>query len=93
MSEESVLSTASTIPYVDEQPYVIQLSTSTSTIFLDSSDDNDDDDDDVPLRSLETHFYVADRPPAPYSESFHEEEVTQPCNLMNSIFVSNKSLL
>ena len=87
-SAESLASSASTIPYVDEEadvneatdvhgaayfddaPYVIHISTSTATVYLDS-----DDDDEISERGLETHFYVPEREPAPFSESFHEHEI------------------
>ena len=88
----SAVSSASTTPYVDE-PYVIQFSTSTSTsmstIRLDS-EDNDEEDKDVTPPSLETHFFIADQSPAPFSKSFKEEEVSQHCHEMISILLKLK---
>ena len=52
---------------------MIRFSASASIIL----DSEDDDGDSSPQHSLETHFWVPERSPAPFSESFHEEEINE----------------
>ena len=69
-SIESVTSSCSTILYADNAPFKIAASVSrVSTISLYS------DDDDEEVIALETHHFVPDGPPAPFSESFEEGDL------------------
>ena len=63
----------STVPYVNDASYLRISSTSNTTICLET--DSEEDDDDYRPRTLETHHFIADRPPAPFNESFNDEEV------------------
>jgi len=58
----------STVPYVNDASYLRISSTSNTT-------DSEEDDDDYRPRTLDTHHFIADRPPAPFNESFNDEEV------------------
>lgn len=63
-------------------PYVIHPPTSTSAISLYSDTDEESSDE----LCLETHHYVSDRSPAPFSESFQEGGI----NSQTSAIIQNE---
>ena len=70
-SVETVVSSTETIPYAYEDGYVVRSASTASTITIDESSEDEGEDP----TTLLTHYFIPDRPPAPFSEDVQEIDV------------------